>query len=91
MAEAAILDVIGADFRNQSGLQRNSLAFTARPAALSTGHIASEPLRTPLISQTGPNTSVKRGCWCSNCEKRCISGPSHSSRMVGIRSYSMQP
>ena len=48
-------------------------------------------LRTPLISQTGPKTSVKRGCSFSICEKRCISGPSHSSRMVGIRSYSMQP
>ena len=35
--------------------------------------------------------SEKRGCSCSICEKRCISGPSHSSRMVGIRSYSMQP
>ena len=48
-------------------------------------------LRTPLIYQTGPNTSVKSGCSCSICEKRCISGRSHCSRMVGIRSYSMQP
>ena len=44
-----------------------------------------------LIYQTGPNTSVKSGCSCSICEKRCISGRSHCSRMVGIRSYSMQP
>ncbi len=47
--------------------------------------IASAGLRTPLIYQTGPNTSVKSGCSCSICEKRCISGRSHCSRMVGIR------
>ena len=45
-----------------------------------------DSLMTPLIFQTDPKTSAKRGCSCSNCEKRCISGPSHSSRMVGIRS-----
>ena len=43
-------------------------------------------LRIPLIYQTGPKTSAKRGCSCSIWEKRCISGPSQSSRMVGSRS-----
>ena len=42
--------------------------------------------RNPLIYQTGPKTSAKRGCSCSIWEKRCISGPSQSSRMVGMRS-----
>jgi transposase len=45
-----------------------------------------DKLRTPLIYQTGPKTSAKSGCSCSICEKRCISGPSQSSRMVGSRS-----
>ena len=43
-------------------------------------------LKTPLISHTVPKTSVKRGCSCSMKEKRCISGPSQSSDMFGIRS-----
>ena len=43
-------------------------------------------LMTPLIYQTGPKTSVKSGWSCSMREKRCIKGPSHSSRMVGMRS-----
>ena len=43
-------------------------------------------LKPPLISHTGPKTSVKRGCSCSMKEKRCISGPSQSSDMFGIRS-----
>ncbi len=43
-------------------------------------------LKTPLIYQTGPKTSAKRGCSCSIWEKRCINGRSQSSRMVGMRS-----
>ena len=43
-------------------------------------------LKNPLIYQTGPNTSAKSGCSCSIWEKRCISGPSQASRMVGSRS-----
>src|SRR5277367_4673448 len=43
-------------------------------------------LTNPLIYQTGPKTSAKSGCCCSIWEKRCISGRSQSSRMVGIRS-----
>jgi hypothetical protein len=43
-------------------------------------------LKIPLIVHTGPNTSAKSGCSCSIWEKRCMSGPSQSSRIVGIRS-----
>lgn len=43
-------------------------------------------LKNPLICQTGPKTSAKSGWSCSIWEKRCISGPSQSSRMVGSRS-----
>ena len=43
-------------------------------------------LKTPLICQTGPKTSAKSGCSCSMWEKRCISGRSLSSGIVGIRS-----
>ena len=43
-------------------------------------------LKNPLICQTGPKTSAKSGCCCSMWEKRCISGPSQSSRIVGSRS-----
>ena len=42
--------------------------------------------KNPLICQTGPKTSAKSGCSCSIWEKRCISGPSQSSRIVGSRS-----
>jgi hypothetical protein len=43
-------------------------------------------LTTPLIYQIGPKTSAKSGWSCSICEKRCISGCSLVSGMVGIRS-----
>jgi hypothetical protein len=43
-------------------------------------------LKNPLIYQTGPKTLAKSGCSCSIWEKRCISGPSQASRMVGSRS-----
>ena len=42
--------------------------------------------RLPSFDQTGPKTSANSGCSCSMREKRCISGPSHCSRMVGMRS-----
>ena len=42
--------------------------------------------RLPSFYQTGPKTSANSGCSCSMREKRCISGPSHCSRMVGMRS-----
>ena len=43
-------------------------------------------LKNPLICQIGPKTSAKSGWSCSIWEKRCINGPSQSSRMVGSRS-----
>ena len=43
-------------------------------------------LKNPLIYQTGPKTSAKSGWSRSIWEKRCISGPSQSSRIVGSRS-----
>ena len=43
-------------------------------------------LTTPLIYQTAPKTSAKRGCSRSICEKRCISGCSLTSGIIGIRS-----
>ncbi len=43
-------------------------------------------LTTPLICQTGPKTSANSGCSCSMREKRCISGRSLSSGIIGIRS-----
>ena len=43
-------------------------------------------LKNPLIYQTGPKTSAKSGCSRSIWEKRCINGPSQSSRIVGSRS-----
>ena len=43
-------------------------------------------LKNPLICQTGPKPSANSGWSCSIWEKRCISGPSHSSRIVGSRS-----
>ena len=43
-------------------------------------------LKNPLIYQTGPKRSAKSGCSRSIWEKRCISGPSQSSRIVGNRS-----
>ena len=43
-------------------------------------------LKIPLIVHTGPNTSAKSGCSCSIWEKRRMSGPSQSSRIVGMRS-----
>jgi hypothetical protein len=46
----------------------------------------SAALKNPLIYQTGPKTSGKSGCSCSIWEKRCISGLSQASRMVGSRS-----
>ena len=45
-----------------------------------------QALKNPLICQTGPKTSAKSGWSCSIWEKRCINGPSQSSRMVGSRS-----
>ena len=49
-------------------------------------HFRVRTLKIPLIVHTGPNTSAKSGCSCSSWEKRRISGPSQSSRMVGMRS-----
>ena len=43
-------------------------------------------LTTPLICQTGPKTSANSGCSCSMREKRCISGRSLASGIIGIRS-----
>ena len=43
-------------------------------------------LTTPLVYQTGPKTSAKSGCSCSIREKRCISGRSRLSGIMGIRS-----
>ena len=43
-------------------------------------------LQTPLIYQTGPKTSAKSGWSCSMREKRCISGRSLPSGIMGIRS-----
>jgi hypothetical protein len=43
-------------------------------------------LMTPRIYQTGPKTSVKSGWSCSMREKRCISGRSLPSGIMGIRS-----
>ena len=43
-------------------------------------------LMTPLIYQTGPKTSAKSGWSCSMREKRCISGRSLPSGIMGIRS-----
>jgi len=51
-----------------------------------TGGFAHVNLKNPLIYQTGPKTSAKSGCSRSIWEKRCISGPSQSSRIVGSRS-----
>ena len=45
-----------------------------------------DKLTTPLIYQTAPKTSAKRGCSRSICEKRCISGCSLTSGIIGIRS-----
>ena len=50
------------------------------------GTFAGSGLTTPLIYQIGPKTSAKSGWSCSICEKRCISGRSLVSGMVGIRS-----
>jgi hypothetical protein len=44
------------------------------------------PLMTPLIYQTGPKTSAKSGWSCSMREKRCISGRSLATGIMGIRS-----
>ena len=61
-----------------------------RPVAAWIEHVArlapADDLMTPLIHQTAPKTSVKRGCSCSIWEKRCINGRSQSSRMFGSRS-----
>ena len=60
-----------------------------RRLALDTGQLGGpgrylkEP---PLICQTGPKTSANSGCSCSMREKRCISGRSLVSGIVGIRS-----
>ena len=43
-------------------------------------------LKNPLISHTGPKTSVKRGCCSSMSEKRCIRGASQSCDLFCIRS-----
>jgi hypothetical protein len=43
-------------------------------------------LMTPLIYQTGPKTSANSGWSCSMREKRCISGRSLTSGIIGIRS-----
>ena len=43
-------------------------------------------LTTPLVYQTGPKTSAKSGWSCSMSEKRCISGRSRLSGIMGIRS-----
>ena len=43
-------------------------------------------LMTPRIFQIGPKTSAKSGCSCSMPEKRCISGRSLASGIMGIRS-----
>ena len=43
-------------------------------------------LMTPRIFQIGPKTSAKSGCSCSMPEKRCISGRSLVSGIMGIRS-----
>ncbi len=50
------------------------------------GEEAPLSLTTPLICQTGPKTSANSGCSCSMREKRCISGRSLASGIVGIRS-----
>ena len=43
-------------------------------------------LMTPLVYQTGPKTSAKSGWSRSMREKRCISGRSLASGIMGIRS-----
>ncbi len=55
------------------------LAVTAVVAAVA-------DLMTPLVYQIGPKTSAKSGWSCSMREKRCISGPSLVSGIVGISS-----
>ena len=62
---------------------------TDRHTAVEYAQVLKELSDTPHDSphsQTGPKISVKSGWSCSMREKRCIKGPSHSSRMVGMSS-----
>ena len=55
-------------------------------AQVGDGQFGVDALTTPLIYQTGPKTSAKSGWSCSMLEKRCISGRSLPSGIMGIRS-----
>ena len=86
---AAVLGVsertIRDDFKQLFGIGPVRFLKQRRMQAARQALLACE-LRNPLISHIAPKTSAKRGCSCSMREKRCISGPSQSSDMFGIRS-----
>ncbi len=90
LAPAVLRSALGADKTVKIG---NTMPYSGPASAYSSIGKADagffewvNDLKTPLIYQTGPKTSAKRGCSCSIWEKRCINGRSQSSRMVGMRS-----
>jgi Transposase DDE domain len=62
------------------------LTVLTRPTSIQQKAFDLLGLMTPRIFQIGPKTSAKSGCSCSMPEKRCISGRSLASGIMGIRS-----
>ena len=77
--------------RHAKGLSQDDLAYEAEVSRSYLSQIETAKhhvslLMTPLIYQTAPKTSANSGWSCSIREKRCISGSSLASGMVGMRS-----